>query len=69
MSKYRFRTNLKCGGCIQSIRPYLESIRNIREWSVDLNDPDRILTVDSDDLDPDMVIKAFAAAGYKAESL
>ena len=69
MSTYRFKTNLKCGGCIQSVRPYLDGIREIREWSVDLNDPDRLLTVDSDYVDPGKIILAFAAAGYTAEAI
>lgn len=69
MSTYRFKTNLKCGGCVQSVRPYLDGIKEIREWSVDLNDPDRLLSVDSDSVDPGKIILAFAAAGYTAEAI
>ena len=69
MPTYRFKTNLKCGGCVQSVRPFLDSIANIREWAVDLNSPDRILTVETVEEGETSILNAVAAAGYKVEYL
>lgn len=60
---------MKCGGCVQTVRPNLDSIQEVKEWSVDLNSPDRVLTVDGDDLDESRIITAVNAAGYKAERI
>ena len=62
----KFRTNLKCGGCVQSIRPNLDSMKEIREWDVDLDSPERTLTVEGEGLDAGKIIAALEAAGYKA---
>lgn len=64
----KFKTNIKCNGCIQTIRPYLESIKQIKAWAVDLNSPDRVLTVEGE-ITEDEVIRAIQAAGYRAEKL
>lgn len=62
----KFKTNLKCGGCIQAIRPNLERIKEITEWSVDLTSPDRVLTVEGHNLDASKIVGALKAAGYTA---
>lgn len=65
----KFKTNLKCGGCVQTVRPNLDSIKEIKEWSVDLNTPDRVLTIEADKLEESTVVNAFKAAGYQAERI
>jgi copper chaperone len=64
----KFKTNIKCGGCIQTVRPYLESLKDIKKWEVDIASPDKILTVEGD-IPEDQIIQAIQAAGYKAEKL
>lgn len=64
----KFKTNIKCGGCIQTVRPFLEGLKEIKNWQVDLASPDRILSVDGD-VTPEKVIQAIQAAGYRAEKL
>jgi copper chaperone len=64
----KFKTNIKCGGCIQTVRPFLEGLKEIKNWQVDLASPDRILSVDGD-VTPEKVIQAIQAAGYRAELL
>ena len=55
--KFRFKTTLKCSGCVSKVTPFLNSLRDVTEWSVDLQHPDKVLTVK----------KAFENAGYKVE--
>jgi len=65
----KFRTSLKCGGCVAKITPLLNSMRNVAEWTVDLNTPERVLTVTLKDGDTIPVRKAVAGAGFKIEEM
>jgi copper chaperone len=64
----KFKTNIKCGGCIQKVKPYLDALKEIKTWNVDINSPDRILIVDGE-IDGDIIIKAISKAGYRAEMI
>jgi copper chaperone len=64
----KFKTNIKCGGCIQTVKPFLEGLKEIKNWQVDLSSPDRILSVEGD-VAEEKVIQAIQAAGYRAEKL
>ena len=68
MIAMKFKTNIKCGGCIQTVRPYLEGLKEIKNWQVDLNSPDRILSVEGE-VTEEAVVRAIQAAGYRAEKL
>jgi copper chaperone len=63
-----FRTNIKCGGCVSKVRPYLDGMKEVKTWQVDLNSPDRILTVEGD-ISAELITKAIAAAGYRADKI
>jgi len=41
-------------------------MKGVDNWQVDLGSPDRILTIEGD-AEPGLVVKAIAAAGYKAD--
>lgn len=70
MNTYKFKTNIKCSGCIAKVKPYIENDVNIREWTVDLEDPNKTLTVITDaQVTPQMVKETISKAGYKAESI
>ena len=44
--KFRFKTTLKCSGCVSKVTPFLSSLRDVNaDWSVDLQHPDKVLTV------------------------
>ena len=47
METLRFKTNLKCSGCIAAISHGLDKIEGIGEWKVDLSSPDRILEINT----------------------
>ncbi len=64
-----FKTNIKCNGCIQKVKPYLDNLKGIKAWDVDLTSHDRILTVEGDGIEPDGVISALKQAGYQAEQI
>ncbi|MDL2255818.1 heavy-metal-associated domain-containing protein [Parabacteroides sp. OttesenSCG-928-K15] len=62
----KFKTNAKCGGCVAAIRTKLNEVVPEEKWSIDLNSPEKTLTVEGD-YAPEAVIEAVKAAGFKAE--
>jgi copper chaperone len=64
----KFKTNIKCGGCIQKVKPYLDGVKEIKTWNVELDSPDRILTVDGE-VNMESIIEAISKAGYRAEMI
>lgn len=67
METLRFKTNIKCSGCVAKVTPFLnEAVGDI--WNVDYNDPSKILTV-TGETDDKKVQEAVEKAGYKAEKL
>ena len=67
--KYQFKTNINCGGCKASITPHLNANANIKSWSVDTANPQKILTVESDKFSEESIQEIVNKAGYKAEKL
>ena len=65
MKILRFKTSLKCGGCVSAITPGLESLNVIENWSVDLESPDKILEVEAFEDISDKVIASVVKAGYQ----
>lgn len=67
MSTLQFKTNIKCGGCIATVTPFLNT-EGIEKWEVDLQNPDRILTVDTEKSSAE-VTKLVQDAGYTATAV
>jgi hypothetical protein len=63
---HRYRTNLRCESCVATIKPYLDRAPGVRRWSADVSGPDKILTLDGDDLSLDRVNSILGPAGYQA---
>ena len=63
----KFKTSLKCDGCKATITPLLDKERGIDIWELDLEHPDRILTIYSDDITAGEIIHILSQAGYTAE--
>lgn len=72
MQTLRFKTNLKCNGCIQAITPGMNEITEISSWKVFLDDPDKILEVNHQNDEKELsekVINAVSKAGYSIEKV
>ena len=66
--KYTFKTNINCGGCIASVTPALNQLDEIESWSVDTENPDKILSVElEDEADPTSILEAVTNAGFRIE--
>jgi copper chaperone len=68
METLQFKTNIKCGGCIAGVSPKLNADDRIQKWEVDLQSPDRILTVETDK-PADEVAQLVREAGFTAEAV
>ena len=62
----KFKTNIKCMGCVAKVTPELDEVAGDRQWEVDIDNPDKVLTVKSDSLEPEDVAAAVARAGFRA---
>ena len=64
MKTVKFKTNINCVGCINSVTPFLNEQDNIDMWKVDTANPDKILEVSLDDENEATVIEAVKKAGF-----
>ena len=69
MKTLRFKTSLKCGGCVNAIKPGLESLNKIEKWSVDLESPDKVLEVEAAEDISAEVMESVKKAGYVISQL
>lgn len=69
MKTLKFKTNLKCSGCVAKVKAQMDQAAEIAEWTVDLNSPDRILTVELKSGEPALIAEIFKKNGYEAELL
>jgi copper chaperone len=69
MRTLKFRTNIKCLGCVAAVRPYLNQVKEIKNWEVDTDNPEKVLTVEAENISVNSVIKKVKEAGYIAEMI
>ncbi|MEO5995781.1 MAG: heavy-metal-associated domain-containing protein [Chitinophagaceae bacterium] len=69
MKTIEVKTNIMCGSCIAKVTPTLNNEVGEGNWKVDIQNPKKILTVSTDELSEDQVIKVVEKAGYKAEKV
>jgi len=68
METSKFKTNIKCAGCIAKVTPYLDETLGQGHWEVDIEDPSKLLTV-TGEISESKIQDALKKAGYKAEKL
>ncbi|HEX5171914.1 MAG TPA: heavy metal transport/detoxification protein [Cyclobacteriaceae bacterium] len=68
METTKFKTNIKCSGCVATVTPFLNEALGKGKWEVDLNHPSKVLTI-ADEKDELKAVNAMEQAGYKAEKL
>lgn len=69
MKTLKFKTNIKCGGCIQKAAPILNKEIGILKWEVDTNSPDRILDIKTEILNTQDIVNLVSKAGFQAEPI
>ncbi|CCH57661.1 heavy metal transport/detoxification protein (plasmid) [Fibrisoma limi BUZ 3] len=69
MEAVKFKTNIKCGGCVAKATPFLNEVAGEDNWEVDTATPEKVLTVVAEGVSAAQIKKAVEDAGYKAEPL
>lgn len=67
MKTLTFKTNINCNNCIRSVTGFLNEVPTIAQWHVDITNPDKILTVEGDDVTVEEVVAAVEEAGFDIE--
>lgn len=62
--KIQFKTNINCGNCVRTVTGFLNDVKGIEKWEVDTNNPDKILTIEGNDVTVEEVVLAVEEAGF-----
>ncbi len=65
---HKFKTNINCGGCIRSVSGFLNEVEGI-SWNVDTDVPEKILTVETQNVSSEKIIEVVAEAGFDIEKI
>jgi copper chaperone len=65
----QFKTNINCDGCITKVTPFLNEAKGINHWEVNTANQDKILTVQTDGITKEEIIRKVQEAGFKIELL
>ena len=68
MKIIRFKTTIKCSGCVDKVSQALNRIAGENNWEVDLQDPDKTLKVTAA-VSEQEVMEALKESGYLANKL
>jgi copper chaperone len=63
-----FQTNINCGSCVRSVTPFLDEVNGVTIWRVDVDDPRKVLTVEGEATEADIVAMV-QEAGFDIEPL
>lgn len=67
METLKFKTNINCSGCLAKVSPFLNSQEGIQRWDVNINDPEKTLTVEVGEIGAHEVMETVKKAGFKIE--
>jgi copper chaperone len=69
METLKFKTNIKCSGCVASVTEPLNAAAGEGNWQVDLTSADKTLVITNPKIQGQQIIAAVEKAGYKAEEV
>lgn len=65
----KFKTNINCMGCVAKVTPTLNEISEIENWEVDVQNKDKVLTIETQSLNQNEIVAAVEKAGFKIEKI
>ena len=68
METLKFKTNIKCAACVAKVTTALNESAGENTWGVDIQNPAKILTIESD-VKAAAIKEALEKVGYKAEEI
>ena len=67
MKSLMLKTNINCSACVAGVTPSLNELAGENNWTVDINNPEKILEVKTDTLKESDIIQKLNTVGFKAE--
>ena len=67
MPTYIFKTSINCNSCLSKVKPALDARAEITSWQIDLENSDKILTVETETLKASDVIEMVDNVGFEIE--
>jgi len=64
-----FKTNISTKTQLEEVRPVLSTLQGIKSWSIDREDVDKVLRIESEHLLPQAIIRLLNDAGFECEEL
>ena len=68
MEELKFKTNMKCTGCLAKVAPVLNEAIGQNNWEVDLGAPNKTLKITANASEADIVL-VVKSAGFEAEKI
>ena len=69
MDTLKFKTTIKCGGCLIKAQNALELIDGIIEWNVDLESPQKTLTISTEKDIAQILIESLEEKDFEVEQI
>ncbi|WP_317899899.1 heavy-metal-associated domain-containing protein [Aurantibacillus circumpalustris] len=69
MEILKFKTTINCSGCLAKVTPFLNDENAIEKWDVNIDTPEKTLTVETNEADGDKIIEAVKKAGFQIEKM
>lgn len=69
VNNIRFKTTMKCIGCVAAVTPGLNAIKEVRSWNADVSGAEKTLTIEAEETTIPQVLAALEKAGFKAERI
>jgi copper chaperone len=66
METIKFKTNINCDACVAKVTPVLNQNTSVEKWTVNTQNPNKILTVEGQNIDQLELIQSLEKIGYKA---
>ena len=64
----QIETSMKCGNCLNKIRPHLDRFPGVRSWEAKLSDPRKLLIIELEEsAKPDNVVQLVRERGFEAK--
>ncbi len=65
----QFETNINCGSCVNAVREALNELAGAEGWAVNTNTSSKLLTINSDSVAADEVIRKLKDEGFVAKPI
>ena len=67
MATLKFKTTINCGNCVRTVTPFLNELEGIKSWNVDTENPNKILSVETDSLEAEIIVETIEDLGFEVE--